>query len=103
VLLNENVAPSHDEYRPFNMGSDASDKITRRGCVMPTVSHRTEPNISRLRAFTVRPGAANTSYLAGVTDFTEMVSPSAVPVTLACSQCQLAQFVQRGFIRCLDL
>jgi hypothetical protein len=29
------------------------------------------------------------SYLAAVTDFTEMVSPLAVPVTLACSQASL--------------
>ena len=30
------------------------------------------------------------SYLAAVTDFTEMVSPVAVPVTLACSQANLS-------------
>ncbi len=35
------------------------------------------------------PEPPSSSYLAAVTDFTEMVSPLAVPVTLACSQASL--------------
>src|SRR6266404_654688 len=48
-------------------------------------------NDSGCLAFAMRPGAAihPSSYLAAVTDVTEMVSPLAVPVTLACSQASL--------------
>src|ERR1035438_9858432 len=38
------------------------------------------------------------SYLAAVTAFTAMVSPLAVPVTLACSPSQFVEFVQHGLI-----
>src|ERR1022692_2504262 len=46
LRLNENVTSSHDEHRPFNMGSASSETITRRAFVTPTVSHRSEPNAS---------------------------------------------------------
>ena len=74
--------------------------IRSLGCPIQSPAKRTPPYSSISLARTSKlvpendrnscdPEPSSLPYLAAVTDFTEMVSPLAVPVTLACSQASL--------------